>query len=145
MDTLQFRASRADEVGRLYDIWFAAVSATHNFLSPSDLDAIARAFREDYIPLASFTVAVCANDRALGFMAMTGMHIDALFIDPACHGQGIGRAFVERSGASSVDVNEQNAGATTFYKRLGFAVASRSLLDDAGRPYPILHLRRDAA
>ena len=42
----------------------------------------------------------------------------------------------------TVNVNEQNASGAGFYQRLGFEVIGRSPVDDAGRPYPLLHLRR---
>lgn len=68
-----------------------------------------------------------------------------LFVRPEYRGRGCGRKLVEwavaRQGADSVDVNEQNPQAMGFYLRMGFAVAGRSETDDAGRPFPILHLR----
>jgi putative acetyltransferase len=48
------------------------------------------------------------------------------------------------SGAVSVDVNEENAAARSFYEALGFVLVGRSPLDDTGRPHPLLHLRREA-
>jgi putative acetyltransferase len=50
----------------------------------------------------------------------------------------------ELRGALTVDVNEQNAAARGFYAALGFDVVARSPLDETGRPYPILHMRREA-
>ena len=41
-----------------------------------------------------------------------------------------------------VDVNEQNPEAVAFYRRLGFEVEGRSALDSAGRPFPLLHMRK---
>jgi hypothetical protein len=43
-----------------------------------------------------------------------------------------------------VDVNEQNPGVCRFYQACGFVVEGRSELDDAGRPFPLLHLRLSA-
>jgi len=45
----------------------------------------------------------------------------------------------------TVDVNEQNTAAVAFYKACGFVVEGRSELDDTGRPYPLLHMRLEAA
>ncbi|MBD5359047.1 MAG: GNAT family N-acetyltransferase, partial [Bacteroides sp.] len=39
-----------------------------------------------------------------------------------------------------VDVNEQNISALNFYLAKGFKVTGRDETDEAGRPYPILHL-----
>ena len=41
----------------------------------------------------------------------------------------------------TVDVNEQNSVARSFYEACGFVVEGRSELDDQGRPYPLLHMR----
>ncbi|WP_281255098.1 GNAT family N-acetyltransferase [Paenibacillus herberti] len=65
--------------------------------------------------------------------------------DPTYHGRGIGSRlikYIEKLIGSNlqVDVNEQNDGAYTFYKRLGFVLIGRSELDSSGRPFPILHL-----
>lgn len=37
-------------------------------------------------------------------------------------------------------MNEQNPLALGFYEQAGFRVAGRSERDEAGRPFPILHL-----
>lgn len=69
--------------------------------------------------------------------------IEMLFVAPACQGSGIGSrliAFAKDCGMHFVDVNEQNPGALAFYKKHGFEIASRDEYDDAGRPFPILHL-----
>ena len=44
-------------------------------------------------------------------------------------------------GVTQVDVNEQNVLAASFYLHRGFEVIGRSETDEAGRPYPLLHLR----
>jgi putative acetyltransferase len=45
-------------------------------------------------------------------------------------------------GPLAVEVNADNRSARSFYEALGFSVVSRSPLDGAGRPFPILHMRR---
>ena len=45
--------------------------------------------------------------------------------------------------ATLVDVNEDNKQAIDFYLHIGFIVESRSAVDSAGRPFPLLHLRYD--
>ena len=63
----------------------------------------------------------------------------------AVRGGGVGRALlayaVEHWDARTLDVNEQNPQAAGFYEHMGFVVEGRSPVDDAGRPFPLLHLR----
>ncbi len=77
-----------------------------------------------------------------------GHRVEMLFVDPALHGRGIGRALLDAVGRGlpvvELDVNEQNPGALAFYRALGFEVTGRSETDDQGRPFPLLHLRREA-
>jgi putative acetyltransferase len=140
------RPSNPSDLPFLFDIWHAAVRATHRFLTEQDIAFYAEQVRDTYLPSCRFRVAVGGDDRPRGFLGMTGSKIDALFIDPAHHGQGIGRALVDYAASLSdrltVDVNEQNEGACAFYRKLGFRQVGRSELDDSGRPFPILHLAR---
>ena len=143
------RPSRPQDLPALFRVWENAVRATHSFLPEEDLDFYARQVRDQYLPAHRFWVAAAVDDEPLGFMGMTGAKIDALFVDPSCHGRGIGRALVDHAaslaGDLTVDVNEQNGGARAFYEKLGFRRIGRSDLDEAGQPYPILHLARRAS
>jgi putative acetyltransferase len=143
------RPSRAADLPALFEIWRAAVSATHTFLTEADIAFFAEQVRDHYLPSCTFWVAPGPDDEPQGFMGMTGSKIDALFVHPSCHGLGIGRALVAHgaslTGDLSVDVNEQNAGACAFYQKLGFRQIGRSPLDDSGKPFPILHLERRGA
>jgi putative acetyltransferase len=71
--------------------------------------------------------------------------MESLFLAPEFHRRGGGWRLVEHAralrGELTVDVNEQNTPAVAFYKACGFVVERRSELDDAGRPYPLLHMR----
>jgi putative acetyltransferase len=142
---IRIRASRPQDLPRLFEIWRTAVEATHAFVAPEHLTIIATQVREQYLPAAVLHVAVDADDHPMGFMGVTEGMIDSLFIDPAYHGRGIGRALIEAARTPgrtlTVDVNEQNVGARRFYERLGFEVVGRSELDSSGMPYPLLHLR----
>lgn len=140
------RRPRPDDDARNLAIWRAAVHATHEFLSVADLTAIDVQVQR-HLPSLITWVAVDEADRPLGFMAMNGGHVAALFVDPEAHGRGVGRSLIEKAasqhpGGLTVDVNEQNPKAIGFYVRLGFAPFGRSPLDDAGRPYPLIHMRR---
>lgn len=137
------RPSRPDDGNRVLAIWRDAVDATHTFLTPEDRSAI-EALVCGFLPQAPLWLAVDADDRALAFMLIDNGHMEALFVDPAARGTGLGAALVRHGVAHhprlTVDVNEQNGQALGFYERMGFVRTGRSPLDGQGRPYPLLHM-----
>lgn len=130
-----------------FDIWESAVDATHHFLSTDDKAAIAKIVREDFIPDTVMVVATDENGIAHAFLAATDNHINALFVHNDRRGTGLGSLLLShfQSGKPSVtvDLNEQNPQACGFYESKGFQSTGRSPADDAGRPYPIIHMRWD--
>jgi len=141
---IRIRKSTEADGTRVLDIWRQAVDATHHFLSNDDRRAI-EAEVVAFLPGAPLDLAVDEHDRPVGFMLLDGSHMEALFVDPAHHGAGVGRRLIEaalrRHSDLSTDVNEQNEAAAGFYERLGFERCGRSALDGQGRPYPLIHLR----
>jgi putative acetyltransferase len=140
---VSIRASEPRDGERVVEIWRDAVDATHDFLTPADRAAIEEEVR-GFLPSAPLSLWVDEQDRPLGFMLLSGDHIEALFVDPACHGRGIGRSLIDHAlrqhPALTTDVNEQNAQAMGFYERIGFNPTGRSPTDSEGRPYPLIHL-----
>ena len=142
--TFTIRQSRKEEAESLINLWCRAVDATHSFLTVADRQEIEGQVRH-FLPDAPLWVAVAADDKPVAFMLLSGSHMDALFVDPVCHGKGIGRRMIHHAlslmPALTTDVNEQNEQAVGFYQKIGFTVTGRSATDDHGRPYPLLHLR----
>ncbi len=130
----------------LFDIWLHSVQATHTFVSEEDIQSFIPLV-QDYLASSEpeFWVLCSDSGAAMGFMGMAGNKIDALFLAPEFHRRGGGRRLVQHAqalwGQLTVDVNEQNWMACRFYEACGFVVEGRSELDDAGRPYPLLHMR----
>lgn len=138
------RPSSPADVDRVVEIWCLAVDATHGFLQAEDRIALEHEVRT-FFATVPLTLAVDASDSPLGFMLVQDGNMDALFIDPNYHRQGIGKALVAEalrlSPQLTTDVNEQNAQAAAFYLHLGFVPTGRSETDGQGRPYPLIHLR----
>ena len=139
------RTATPEDVQRNFEIWRSAVLATHHFLSPEDFEDISQLVEKSYLPSVPLVVAVDGEDMPQGFMGTTGDNVDALFVHAKNRGQGVGRLllgsfFADREEVT-VDVNEQNIFGRAFYEKMGFEVVSRSDRDDAGRPYPLLHMR----
>jgi putative acetyltransferase len=137
----------AAEYPALVAIWRGAVDATHDFLADADRDEIEARLVSDYFPAVLLSVAEIGG-RAVGFAGVLDDKLEMLFIDATQRGGGIGTALLTHAitehGVTRIDVNEQNVMAAGFYARRGFVVVGRSKTDEAGRPYPLLHLRLSA-
>ncbi|MFN3799201.1 MAG: acetyltransferase, partial [Sphingobium yanoikuyae] len=120
---IMIRRSRPDEGARILGIWRGAVDAQHDFLTPEDRLAIDEMVCR-LLPHAPLWLAVDDNDYPLASMLVDDGHMEALFVDPAWRGTGIGVALVRhglaRHPAMKTDLNEQNDQAVRFYKKMGF-------------------------
>lgn len=123
-------------------IWERSVRATHDFLTEKVIDEIKAALIPDYFPNVEL-YAIADNSILVGFVGLNSDSIEMLFIDNVHRGKGYGTALIDlakKKGATKVDVNEQNPSALSFYEAKGFRIVSRDETDEAGHPYPILHL-----
>lgn len=138
------RRSRPDEGDRAVEIWRGAVDATHNFLSGEDRLSIEEMVG-GFLPQAPLWFAVDATAYPLAFLLIDKGHMEALFVDPAYRGTGIGAALVRHAltlhPKLTTDVNEQNSQAVGFYEKMGFKHIGRSPLDGQGKPYPLIYLK----
>lgn len=136
------RPARPDDALRLLEVWEAAVRATHHFLAEEDVVFYRGVIRDNYLPTADLYAAVEDQDRPVGFLGLYEGDIEALFVDPARHGRGVGRALLEHARALqphlTVSVNEQNLQARGFYEAMGFREVGRSETDAEGRPLPLI-------
>lgn len=143
-DALELRAYRPADLEDCMRIWTAASLSGHPFLSPDDIASDEPLVRETYMPMAQITVALHGR-HVVGFIAMVGDFIGALFVSPDHHRLGIGRALVgfeaERRAAMSVEVYEDNAKARAFYEALGFAQIGRRDRDDRGRAHALIQMQ----
>lgn len=127
------------------DVWERSVRETHTFLSEAEIAEI-----KPFVPQALAgveTLVVAEKDNApVGFMGVQDGRLEMLFLDPGVRGQGLGRQLLEhgiaRLGVTELTVNEQNPQAVGFYEHLGFKTYRRTELDEEGRPYPLLYMRR---
>lgn len=136
------RRCMREDYPALVAIWERSVRASHDFLDDDSIEEIKDALIPDYFPNVEL-YALSDNDSLVGFIGLHGNMIEMLFIDSEARGRGYGSAliaFAFEKGATRVDVNEQNPSALAFYRAKGFKIIGRDATDDAGRPFPILHL-----
>jgi putative acetyltransferase len=148
---MPIRPARPDDHAALVALWERSVRATHHFLTNEDILSLRPLVAQQLAqPSIDWWVLASDADAPLGFLGFADDAIEALFIDPDHTGAGGGRRLVAHAqtlaqGRSlTVEVNEQNAAAVGFYAAQGFVVFDRSATDSAGRPFPLLRMRRPA-
>jgi len=123
-DTLtMIRKFREEDTDAVVSSWRVATELAHPFLNKDFLDSEAIALRDIYLP-ATETWVTEIDENVIGFIAMMGNEIAGLFLIPSFHGQGFGRAMVDKAfkekGSLTVEVFEQNPIGRRFYDAYGF-------------------------
>jgi putative acetyltransferase len=117
----EVRPNRPDEGLRIVSIWRAAVTATHEFLTPEDRKEIDLE-AEAYLLSAALWVAVDPQDQPVAFMGLGVERLEALFVHPEHRGKGIGRTLVSFAATLhpilETEINARNEQALGFYQRL---------------------------
>ena len=145
---MTIREALPEDRDTLVRIWLRSVRATHSFLSEDDIQSLLPLVRDELGPDSELELWVLEGEEGavIGFTGLSGTEVAALFLDPDHLRRGGGRMLIEHArrlkGALTVDVNEQNPEAVRFYEAVGFEKVGRSPSDDAGRPFPILHMRQ---
>ena len=98
--------------------WRVASELAHPFLTKAFLDQEADNVRNVYMAFAE-TWVVEIDKSVIGFIAMVENEIGGLFLDPKYHGQGFGRALVDKAveerGPLKVEVFKANVIGRHFY------------------------------
>lgn len=128
-------------------IWSAASTVAHPFLSDEFLAAERHEIAHEH--LFSAETWVWEDDgRVVGFISLLGNEVGAIFVDPALHGVGIGRALMDHArglrGALEVEVFEANAIGRAFYERYGFEPKQKGVHEATGLHVLRLELPADA-
>ena len=140
------RLSTPADVAALHRVWRASVDATHDFIDPADIAFYEKLLLKHYLPQAPLWLATDEGGNIQGFIGLTGPKIDALFVHPANHRQGVGKRLIDHALSLHrqllVDVNSDNAGALEFYRAMGFREVGHSPVDHTGKRYPLTFMAR---
>lgn len=146
---MRVRPARTEDQPALVALWERSVRATHRFLTNEDILNLRPLVAQELAkPPVGWWVLDSAVEMPLGFLGFANDAIEALFIDPDHTGAGAGKLLVAHAQSLAdgrsliVEVNEQNEAAVRFYASQGFVVFDRTPTDSAGRPFPLLRMRR---
>ncbi len=144
------RAATSGDETLLLSLWESSVRATHDFLHEEDINFFRQVIiNQQVFAAVDVVLALDADGVVTGFAGSSEGSLEMLFVHPDFLRQGVGAFLVEHlirtAGINRVDVNEQNPAALKFYRQMGFEIADRSPLDGMGKPFPILHMRREVS
>lgn len=139
--SVDIRAAREADFDALTDVWERAARSSHGFMDDDDFTSMRPYIRDSFLPSMTVWLVEVAGSP-VAFVGVRDDHVELLYIDPPFHGQGIGTRLVEHTGANSVEVYAGNTTGLDFYRSRGFHETHRRDRDPAGRPYPMVVLRR---
>ncbi|MBL4795643.1 MAG: GNAT family N-acetyltransferase [Pseudomonadales bacterium] len=115
--------------------WERATKLAHPFLIETFLEQERYNIPNVYLPNAN-TWVVVDDCRVVGFMALIGNEVGALFVDPRCHGRGMGKALMDKARSLhktlELDVFKKNSIGLSFYERYGFKQLNEKIHKDTG-------------
>ncbi|PVH30661.1 GNAT family N-acetyltransferase [Pararhodobacter oceanensis] len=129
------RKFKPSDTDHLMNIWDKAEALAHPFL-PAEIRAqVRKDIRDIYLPNAEVWV-IEDQGAPVGFIAMIDREIGGLFLDPSCHGKGLGRQLVDHivtlKGPLTVEVFKDNQIGVPFYQRYGFEITGEGKFDASG-------------
>ena len=126
-----------DDLDELLDVWHRASLVAHSFFSEDFLEVERRQIADHWLPLAD-TMVYETEGRVVGFLALIGNEVGAVFVDPDRQGHGIGRALMEnardRRPFLELNVFEANSIGRRFYDAYGFEFVSRHVHEATSQP-----------
>jgi putative acetyltransferase len=129
------RMYEAEDLNDVLDAWESASLLAHPFLSKEFMDQERQDIPTVYMPIAETWVAECGG-KAVGFIALIGNEVGAIFVQPAFHGKGIGLALMNKAqllrGDLELEVFEENEIGRRFYDRYGFEYTGERMHAESG-------------
>ncbi len=115
--------------------WENASKIGHPFLADEFLDKERYNIPNVYLPNADTWVAD-VNGAVVGFIALLGNEVGAIFVEPKHHSTGIGKSLMDKAqeihGDLEVEVFEKNSVGHRFYLRYGFKPLSQKIHETTG-------------
>lgn len=124
------RPLESPDIDEVLEIWLKASLGAHSFVAREFWESKLDAMRQIYLP-ASETYVFTDHEIIQGFLSLQGDMLAALFVSPACQGQGIGRELMQQAKTLRkrlyLTVYRQNHAGIEFYKKCGFTVVGQQV------------------
>jgi len=129
----QYKDSDLDGVISSYE---NASKLAHPFLDEDFIAQVKKDIPEKYLPIAD-TWVVEISGNVVGFISIIGNEVGALFLQPSYHGQGAGKALMDKAvelyGELEVEVFVDNPIGRKFYSQYGFQLLEEKIRSQVWR------------
>ncbi len=130
------------DLNDLLTAWAAASEIAHTFLSEEFLASERENIPNLYIPNAE-TWVFEASGQVVGFIALIGKEVGAIFVHPGHQRMGVGQRLMDKAKVLreelEVEVFVKNAIGRAFYAKYGFEPIEQKVHDQTG--FDLLRLR----
>lgn len=136
------RKYRDQDLDDLLTVWAAASEIAHPFLTQEFLDLERENIPNLYLPNAE-TWVFDDQGRVVGFVALLGNEVGAIFVHPDQQRRGVGRQLMDKAkelrGELVVEVFKANSIGRAFYAKCGFETVAEKVHEQTG--FDLLRLR----
>ena len=126
--------NEADIVGVLSS-WENASKIAHPFLKEDFLAQERKSIPELFLPNAD-TWVVDVDNQVVGFIALIGNEVGAIFLQPEHHGNKMGKLMMDKAqelhGDLEAEVFEKNSIGRNFYAQYGFKLIKEKVHEQTG-------------
>ena len=127
------RQYKETDLNGVLSSWENANRMAHPFLPNAFVDKVRHDIPSLYLPNADTWVAE-VDGKVLGFIALIGNEVGAIFVEPDFHGTGLGKALMDKAhslhSTLEVEVFEKNTIGRKFYNNYGFKEMLRKNHDE---------------
>ena len=139
------RKYQESDLSGVLSSWENASRFAHPIVSEGFLDEERHNIPNMYLPNTD-TWVIEQDNQVIGFIALIGNEVGAIFVEPEFHGAGAGRQLMDKAKELNddleVQVFEDNAIGRKFYSKCGFQSMSERVCERTG--FTILRLKYNA-
>lgn len=133
---MNIRPYKNSDLDAVLSSWERATRLAHPFMTDEFIAQERKNVAEMYLPNTD-TWVVELDEEVKGFIALMGNEVGAIFLQPECHGKGVGKALMDQAqklhGDLEVEVFKENSIGREFYSRYGFEHLEEKLHEPTGQ------------
>jgi len=133
---MKIRQYQPSDLNAVLDSWEVATRLAHEFMTDEFIAQERINTAEIYLPNTDTWVAEI-DGNVVGFIALMGNEVGAIFLQPNFHQKGIGKALMDKArdlhGALEVEVFKENVLGRSFYLKYGFKYFEEKVHEQTGQ------------